>query len=347
MKKTLHFTILTCLMLMFAQPKLNAQCRLLSDSSLSETADYIYNLSDQLVKIEFTSSGFPAGFDTVLYDGAGAFDSLLIFFGSSDTVPSEIIGYTRDGSGLITRVHAEANAQDTFTVAYDLIYNGGQITDILLDTSSLTGSSEPAFDFRNIVWTNNNATNFDLVGDFGFGLDTIELTATYDDKINVESKFPPEYDDLLFFFNGNNILEATFDNDEALGVAGTVALAQSYSYNMNSEVDTLSVDSNIFDPEKEVIIYTYDCPVGIEKYIYVNDDIVLYPNPFNNSFSINNVLNTNQFRLRLINIEGRIVHDQMYLGNKTTVNVGDLPIGIYIAEIISDQKTERKKLIKR
>ena len=355
MKKSLPYLLAINFFLVMAVFSSQAQCRLLSDSVIAgdyigERVDYSYNASGQLTKLTITDSGFAAGFDSVSYDASGFFNRLDIFFGPNDVNPTETMIYTRNASNQITRVSVTAIGFDAFTVAYDLLYDGsGNLTDIMLDSSSITGNPEPSPDMRNIVWTNGNATSVDLVGDFGSGVDTLEVSATYDDKLNVERFSPPEYDDLLLFFNANNILTVTFDNNEVQGAAGTLVISNSYTYNSDDEVVTFSADSNLFDPELETIQYTYDCsaPVGlVENLAQKEEAFSIYPNPVLDRLVVK-AKSSDSYRLRLISVKGEIVHDQFYSGLRTNIDMEQFPSGLYIAEMSNDDLILRKRIIKQ
>jgi aminopeptidase N len=79
--------------------------------------------------------------------------------------------------------------------------------------------------------------------------------------------------------------------------------------------------------------------------ISTSDDILVYPNPFNNRISISITDNKKITEIRLLTLEGKLV--QEVKEHKTEFYWGNLPKGVYILQIETSEKTFEKRILKR
>jgi hypothetical protein len=113
--------------------------------------------------------------------------------------------------------------------------------------------------------------------------------------------------------------EGVFDPFEEIPVSYTVQFA------IMTECNTVWINLN-----KNFAV----CPAGIPCRIAAGEDIVLAPNPANNSFRLLNVTlnDESRFRLMLTDISGRTV--KVYEGIKQTAyDISDLSNGLYIVNV--------------
>lgn len=72
------------------------------------------------------------------------------------------------------------------------------------------------------------------------------------------------------------------------------------------------------------------------------ENISLYPNPTNNQFTITNAINSN---LKIVDMVGRVVFNDILKSNNQTISVKNLNKGIYVVEINNKGKISNQKLI--
>jgi hypothetical protein len=94
-------------------------------------------------------------------------------------------------------------------------------------------------------------------------------------------------------------------------------------------------------------LITVNSCVGINEIDNLNSQITIYPNPVNDkvSISIDDFSNSNQYRFKLISIEGKELKSVELRDSKTEISLSDLSNGIYFVEIGVKESTLRKKLI--
>jgi len=76
-----------------------------------------------------------------------------------------------------------------------------------------------------------------------------------------------------------------------------------------------------------------------------NNTITISPNPVSDVFFIDGL--NNKAELFLSNMNGQIVFYQKEIENNSSVSIADLPMGIYIAKIVSGKESITKKIVKR
>ncbi len=86
--------------------------------------------------------------------------------------------------------------------------------------------------------------------------------------------------------------------------------------------------------------------VGLHPNFLDDNDVLIYPNPFNNQLTLNT--NTNDLKkLVVTNSLGKIVYTMEFYKNDLTINLPQLVSGAYVAEIyINNKPSFRTKLVK-
>ncbi len=88
----------------------------------------------------------------------------------------------------------------------------------------------------------------------------------------------------------------------------------------------------------------YSSPtVGINQLANENADIILFPNPTNGMINISGF--TNSTDINLFDIKGQFVKSYQQINN--TIDISELQSGIYILNLISNDKTVVKKVVKQ
>jgi len=333
-------------------PTLNSQCLLLSDSTIAGnmaglSSSYTFNSSNQLLKIEFTDSGLtaPNRMDTIIYDSSGKFIKKEKFMIGAPN-PFETLTYSYDTADNISRILTATSAGDQW--AYDMSYDSsGTLRSIQLDSSSMVGNVQTDLDFLNMQWTAGTLSSADLVFDFGLFIDTLEVSLNFDNKLNLVRMIPPETDELVFYMSQNNFLTVSLDENEVVAPRGTIILSQSYTYNSNNEVDTLTIDSTISDPTVSRRVFKYNCTVGLEEFDSQASDFLLYPNPAREIAYIS-LQSKKAYSLHLYDLNGKLIYSRNKLsGNRIELNLSNYPDGLYFIQLISEKGSKTKKLILR
>lgn len=139
-----------------------------------------------------------------------------------------------------------------------------------------------------------------------------------------------------------------------LGI-GTGAFSTVYSFAVDNEpTSIISADFNgdgKFDvatsndsPCNVSVLLNCNSSLGVEKFIYEKEQIIVYPNPSNGYF----VLETNNLdekNLKIFDSNGQIVLRKNINGIINNINMTDLDEGIYNRNISDYHSTINKKLI--
>lgn len=74
----------------------------------------------------------------------------------------------------------------------------------------------------------------------------------------------------------------------------------------------------------------------------VSESVLLYPNPATKSFQLANLKNNAE--IKVYNLEGKCIHQFKTFDSYTSINVSDLPKGLYLVQIHTKNDTQIKKL---
>jgi hypothetical protein len=113
---------------------------------------------------------------------------------------------------------------------------------------------------------------------------------------------------------------------------------QEFFVEVNFNVTDLKIDPDYWLVSKTSQI------VGVQPDLQINK-IVVFPNPFTGSFSIELPISNQLISLQLYNSEGNCL--KKYYGNKTNFNWPDLPDGLYILYVTTTGGTFKQKLVKQ
>jgi YD repeat-containing protein len=352
MKKTLlSFLLITITAVSFGQ----VNCLLATDSITSgdeaTAVDYYYyDAQDRLVRVESIDSNEVTywSYDSLYYNLSTGYLDFTYGMYVGDPNPRSITAFTYNGSGQITRVDGSGNNGSPWSMSHDISYNGSDISGIILDTSSVTGSPEGMLgSFANMTWSGGNLTSVDLLVDFGAGIETIEISGTYDNKNNIERHYAiTEASDLILRNCVNNVLQLTLINNEPSigGTAGDAAMEHILTYDGNNEVATLTEVPAIFDDQNSVHDLKYFCTNDIEE---VNDNKLtsFYPNPVSNELNIINLLGKS--KIDILNITGKTIKSLNVNGTSVSINTSNYNAGVYIVRVNSDNEITSHKFIKQ
>lgn len=90
---------------------------------------------------------------------------------------------------------------------------------------------------------------------------------------------------------------------------------------------------------------TYSCATNGIADIYSQELITVYPNPANSSFKINNLQAEKNVTIKITNNLGQIVYSEILSGKKEQLIFPNLPSGIYLVSVSTDDKSASRKLV--
>lgn len=312
----------------------------------------------------FHNIAFPNNLEAVVDDTTGNYDSIyynasnqiIETFSFSGTTFSDYL-YTYTG-GVISRIDGAGFNGGSWTKSYNVLYTAGEISAILLDTTSVTGmpGGIPG-SFLYIHWSasgNPDTINLGLhnilVGgppNFGY-VDTIIGLSTFDTKNNVKSLIFPYggADGLLSYVSNNNIKLTVFGNDiPAFGAnQGDTIEYNIYTYNVDNDVASVNRKPNFFNNSERTEYYFYDCStVSIEG--ENNVTMTIYPNPAAN-YLVVNTGTENDKTATIFSSNGTIIKTISFSGIEHSIDIAGLSNGMYFITINDNGSFSTKKFMK-
>jgi len=355
MKKQFQFTafLLSIALILICSFEANSQCRVIRDSVIAgstgaDYSDYNYDNIGRLVSVIHRGGFNDYAVDVVLYDAGSGKIAKVNTYDPNDTARNRSVEFIIDAfNGTITRVNArgqDSTGVNEWAISHDVTYSGGNISSIMVDPSSVVGTPEgfPG-SFTNMVWQNGNVTSLDLI----FGTDTLKLTASYDNKNNVQAKLlnTEGAPGLFESENANNILEVTVVSGTFNGnpvAPGTKAVERQYTYT-NGDVETVREVPSFFEPNDRTTKYFYDCTSGIMP-VKEAVNIRIFPTPAADFVNIENGV----FKglVKIFDISGKEAGKTDFTEPGSSLDIRNLNPGVYYVEFADGQKTFRGKIVK-
>jgi len=187
-----------------------------------------------------------------------------------------------------------------------------------------------------------------------YNAQNIIITDTLDNNLNWTT-LRPGFSDYNYSaeLSENGVLKFTFAN---------INLPQSNSANNTGLVTySIKLNNNLIDGtqirNKAAIFFDYNTPVitnttlnTISKYVGINEinhnqNIMIYPNPAKDNFTIETNTNIEQ-RIEILNLIGQTVYISN-IKNKAIVNTSAFASGVYIIKLYTDKETKIIKFIKQ
>jgi hypothetical protein len=126
-------------------------------------------------------------------------------------------------------------------------------------------------------------------------------------------------------------------------VAGSIGRANTNSEYAWGAIDDFAIYNKALDSCEVQNLYGNNCLLLSNNEVINNNKTEIYPNPTSNQLSIDTELNINE--LSIIDITGKIIMETKE--NTNTINVTDLPSGVYFIKLITDEKLITKKFVKQ
>jgi len=335
-------------------------CRILTDSvesgnGATSHSYYYYNADSKLVKKEKVDSNSVTVnyMDTVIFNIEGRVDSVISYEnwtgGNYHTISLEY-----DGQGRIVRADETGDNGSPWRKTYDLLYNtDGDLESMEIDQSTLTGTPEGiAADWLDLVWDEGNIISATMSIDvLGFGTpDLIEMNISYDTLKNLSRlKMLSDPMELIFRGNKNNMTSTKFANDENIGgffsvSAGTAALQSDYTYNTYDEAKSEEMLPTILQTTTSKTSYTFDCSISLGSAEIEKSELIVYPNPASSNLTIEAPSSIKS--IKVVNMQGKLVYSDFSNKTNVSLNIIDLPRGIYFVMVNSGNQLITKKIIK-
>lgn len=117
--------------------------------------------------------------------------------------------------------------------------------------------------------------------------------------------------------------------------------------------DTLVVNKS---GDYSVVIYDYGCYSEKSNVIHLitgtsnlecDEEFSLFPNPVSSGFNLTFPANYRNVELKLFDDKGKVIRRQTTSGSSVNMDIGDLPSGIYILQVVSGDLISTKKIIRK
>jgi len=79
----------------------------------------------------------------------------------------------------------------------------------------------------------------------------------------------------------------------------------------------------------------------------IRNNINIFPNPTSDYFNIESLSKMNIIAVEIMNIQGRLIENRVINKTKQTIDISNLPSGVYILKIQTEKGFETKKIIKQ
>jgi hypothetical protein len=210
--------------------------------------------------------------------------------------------------------------------------------------------SENAGNFGN----NTNIDSYNVSGNINVVLNN-NNTVTINFADNYRTASGPDV--RLYFINSNGRSDAqlkSLNPDDVENISfGLVGFsgAQSFTQTIPNNIDITAYDTVFFYCLRFTEFWDYgsytpfssaNCSVLSTESVELNN-ISVYPNPASDKIFISN-LESNNVQIRIFNVLGKIVHQQKN-NLENGISLSRFPKGIYMLQIVSDEKKVSKKIV--
>lgn len=111
---------------------------------------------------------------------------------------------------------------------------------------------------------------------------------------------------------------------------------------------TLTVINPIIGQIKISVVLSAENPVGFANTdVYAQEELLIYPNPNAGVFALQLPINTEEARLKIMDVAGVVVFDKSNYSDQESIDLTDFPSGLYFATVEQSGFTQTVKLIKK
>lgn len=168
---------------------------------------------------------------------------------------------------------------------------------------------------------------------------------------NLPNPVPAE--DMVYNHVARALLGGWDGTDGSLPTIANGGNSESYTYTVTIEqdwdIDNIEIIGFVIDKDGSVLNAAKShAPIGIDDHEIDHsglNKVIMYPNPFNNSFTISNLEYVSQ--IKISNIMGQIVLHSIIEGHAMDINTSQLESGIYFITLVDEHHNTRiEKLLK-
>ena len=86
---------------------------------------------------------------------------------------------------------------------------------------------------------------------------------------------------------------------------------------------------------------------GYKNMATTMDNLVIYPNPNNGSFTVSGLAGNGTIKIDIVNLVGKLIYNKEACSENEVIDISDQPNGIYLVRIISGSQVVTKQIIKQ
>lgn len=134
------------------------------------------------------------------------------------------------------------------------------------------------------------------------------------------------------------------DNKEELVTFHNTSNNQNFTYSADFAVNKI-----VFDPNYNIIAnHPADINLSVNETLATNDDIIVMPNPANETLTVKAIKGVEFSKIDVINVSGKHVLNNVYEKHthKTDLNISTLPTGIYYVRVNTNKGLVVRQIVK-
>lgn len=343
-----------------------------TSSSISDTIKTVacssitagFNFSSSILTASFTSTSVNA--DSLLWNFDGTVISNLTnpnhTYTSAGTYSVKLIAF--NGCGVSDTVVQTVQICDSLKAHFSFSQNGDTLN---YTAASSVGANSYSWDFGDGNDTNAVQNGSHIYSNSGTYTVTLTIynscgdSAVYTETTNSCAAPVANWTYTLLGTTGAG-MEVQFDATQSLnsvnfkwdfgdGNTNTTASQPKHTYVTPSLMYTVSLTVTNTCNQTDKMTYRLD-QIGLADLSVFHTELDVYPNPVTDIIKISLVNGESELsaQIKLYDISGRIVKEGLIRLNnsdETTVDIGNIPIGVYTLEILLDNETQHFPLIRQ
>ncbi|MEZ4954199.1 MAG: T9SS type A sorting domain-containing protein [Saprospiraceae bacterium] len=333
-----------------------------ADPTISVETEAVITMAGAWETLEFDFSNEASG--TAALNVANTYNKVSIFFnfGTDGATAGEKtyywddVKFTGGGGSNLAKVDLPITFEDTATVDYALADFGGNASSIVVDPTDATNTVGKAIKTAGAeLWAGTTNGGNGLANPVPFTTSETKMTVRVwspDANTPIRLKVENAADGTISVETETNTTMAgaweTLEFDFSNEAPGTAALNVANTYNKVSiffNFGTTGADAG------EKTYYWDDVQfgglVGVETLAAADAGINIYPNPFNDLFTIEFPEMLNEpVLVSLFDANGRLINETKVASQTSTIHVGDLSEGIYFLRIQNGMNSYFHRLVR-
>ncbi len=310
----------------------------------------IYTHAENNLEVTFTNTS--VGTDSWFWD-----------FGDTNTSTDENPVHTYSSAGTYNvKLYVENSINSWDTISYNITVTAALYTTTfnISDGTNALQDANIEINSQNLTTDENGTASIDLedgnypytVSANGYDDETSSIVvygATQTVNITLVETAVPTYTTTFNVSDGTNALQdanieinsQNLTTDEN-GTASIDLEDENYPYTVSANGYDDKTDTVVVNGATQTVSVTMTITTRITN--TVKKPFKIYPNPTKEKLHID-IENTEEHRLHIIDITGKIIFNQITLENKTVIDVSDFNEGIYLLILRNNNKIYTEKLI--